>query len=124
LKIECVYCHTKAVTGDRAGFPSASKCMICHREVAKDTETIGRLAALAGDTLIVPEKPLYQLPDFVVFSHARHKTQQISCATCHGDVWAEDIVKVQLRMKMKACIDCHKTNHATVVCNACHELTQ
>jgi putative intracellular protease/amidase len=124
LKIECVYCHAKAVTGERAGFPSASKCMVCHREVAKDTQTIQRLAALAADTLIVPGKPLYQLPDFVTFSHARHKTQQVSCTTCHGDVWAEDVVKVQLRMKMKACVDCHKTNHATVVCTACHELTQ
>ena len=124
LKIECVYCHAKAVAGERAGFPSASRCMVCHREVAKDTEAVQRLAALAADTLIVPEKPLYQLPDFVIFSHARHKTEQISCAGCHGDVWAEDVVKLQLRMKMKACVDCHKTHHATVVCTACHELTQ
>ena len=47
-----------------------------------------------------------------------------TCASCHGDVWAEDVVKPQLPMKMKACVDCHKTNHATVVCTACHELTQ
>jgi hypothetical protein len=92
--------------------------MVCHRD------TVRRLAALPANTLIVPEKPLYQLPDFVFFSHARHKTQQISCATCHGDVWADDVVKAQLRMMMKACVDCHKTHHATVVCTACHELTQ
>jgi hypothetical protein len=124
LKIECVYCHAKGLTGERAGFPAASKCMVCHREVAKDTETVRRLTHLAADALIVPEKPLYQLPDFVTFSHARHKTDRISCASCHGDVWAEDVVKAQLPMKMKACVDCHKTNHATVVCTACHELTQ
>ena len=110
-----MYCHAKAVTGERAGFPAASKCIVCHRE---------RLAGLAPDTPIVPEKPLYVLPDFVIFSHARHKTSPISCASCHGDVWAQDTVKAQLSMKMKACIDCHKTHHATVVCTACHELSQ
>jgi hypothetical protein len=116
LKIECVYCHAKAISAERAGFPSASRCMTCHRQ--------GGAPALAPETPIVPATPIYVLPDFVIFSHARHKTEQISCATCHGNVWAEDVVKPQLRMKMKACIDCHKTNHATVVCTACHELSQ
>ena len=124
LKIECVYCHIKAVTGERAGFPTASKCMVCHREAAKGAETVRRLAALAADALIVPQKPLYLLPDFVFFSHARHKTLHISCASCHGDVWTDDALKPQLRMRMKACVDCHKAHQATVVCTACHELTQ
>jgi hypothetical protein len=119
-----VYCHAKAVSGDRAGFPAASKCMVCHREVAKDTATVQRLAALANDTPIVPEKPLYVLPDFVFFSHARHNTEKVSCHTCHGNVWAEDAVKAQLRMRMKACVDCHKIHHAVVTCTACHELSQ
>jgi hypothetical protein len=117
LKMECAYCHQKAATAERAGFPAASKCMVCHREVAK-------LAALAPDTAIVPEKPLYILPDFVFFSHARHKTEKVSCETCHGKVWAADTVKLQLSMKMKACVDCHKASHATVTCTACHELSQ
>jgi Class III cytochrome C family len=121
LKIECVYCHAKAASGERAGFPAASKCMVCHREAAKDAEPIRRLAALAADTTIVPEKPLYVLPDFVFFSHARHKKE---CQTCHGNVWAGDTVTQQLQMKMKACIDCHKENHAVVTCTVCHELGQ
>jgi hypothetical protein len=29
-----------------------------------------------------------------------------------------------LRMKMKACVDCHKANHAAVTCTLCHELSQ
>jgi hypothetical protein len=115
LKIECIQCHAKALAGERAGFPLASKCIVCHRELAK---------RLSADAPIVPEKPLYVLPDFVIFSHARHKTDRISCVACHGDVWADDVVKAQLPMKMKACVDCHKTNHAIVVCTACHELTQ
>jgi hypothetical protein len=62
---------------------------------------------------ITPEKPVYVLPDFVVFSHARHKT---ACLTCHGEH--------PLAMKMKACVDCHKTNKAAVTCTACHDLSQ
>ena len=121
LKVECAYCHEKAATAERAGFPAASKCMVCHREVAKDAVPIQRLAAVDKDTAIVPEKSVYQLADFVFFSHARHK---VSCDSCHGNVWASDVVKQKLSMKMKACVDCHKANHATVTCTACHELSQ
>ena len=123
LKLECVYCHAKAATGERAGFPAAAKCMLCHREVKKDAEPIQRLAALAEDTRVAPEKPLYALPDFVFFSHAKHKTK-VSCDTCHGNVWADDEVKRKLAMKMKACVNCHKASHATITCTACHELSQ
>ena len=120
--MECVYCHEKAAASERAGFPAASKCMVCHQEAAKDAESIQRLAALPKDTKIAPEKPLYKLPDFVFFSHARHKAK-VSCDTCHGNVWAGDTVKLQLS-KMKACVDCHKSSRATVTCTACHELSQ
>ncbi len=125
LKLECVYCHEKALTGERAAFPAASKCMLCHAQVAKDAEPITRLAALAKfKTRIVPEKPVYRLPDFVNFSHARHKSETITCETCHGNVWTSSVIVAQLRMKMKACVDCHKANHAVVTCTVCHELLQ
>ncbi len=111
LKLQCAYCHQTAATAERAGFPAASKCLLCHRPVAEDT-------------VIVPEKPLYTLPDFVFFSHARHTAKKVSCDTCHGNVWAADTLKLVLSMKMKACMDCHKASHATVTCTACHELSQ
>jgi c(7)-type cytochrome triheme protein len=98
--------------------------MLCHREVAKDSPSVRRLAALAGDTPVVPKRAVYQLPDFVIFSHASHKKGKISCNTCHGNVWAQDSVKLELNMKMKACIDCHKKYQATVNCTTCHELNQ
>jgi hypothetical protein len=124
LKIECAYCHEKALTGERAGFPAASKCMVCHAQVAKDAEAIVRLAALARDATVQPQKPVYRLPDFVTFSHARHKTEAVSCGTCHGNVWMSNVIVQQLPMRMKACIDCHKANHAAVACTTCHELFQ
>jgi Class III cytochrome C family. len=118
------YCHGAAAAGPRAGFPAAEQCMRCHREVGKDSPAVRRLAALPAETPVVPEKPLYQLPDFVIFSHARHGAGKISCDTCHGNVWAQDSLKLELNMKMKPCIDCHKKYRATVNCTACHELNQ
>jgi Cytochrome c7 and related cytochrome c/Class III cytochrome C family len=124
MKLDCSYCHEDSQTGLRAGFPAVSQCMKCHATVAKNSEQIKKLALLSGDTRIIPEKPVYKLPDFVVFSHARHKTGGIECAACHGNVWESDIVELQLPMKMKACVDCHKTNHAAVTCTTCHEAFQ
>jgi hypothetical protein len=124
LKIECAYCHEKALTGERAGFPAASKCMVCHAQVAKEAAAIVRLAALAKDAVVKPEKPIYRLPDFVTFSHTRHKTEAISCGTCHGNVWTSNVIVQQLPMRMKACVDCHKANRAAVTCTTCHELLQ
>ncbi|MBT9333371.1 cytochrome c3 family protein [Paracidobacterium acidisoli] len=124
LKINCTYCHTGAETGVHADFPVQSKCMACHAQVDKDAEPIKQLAALPPDTHITPEKPVYTLPDFVTFSHARHKAAGAACAACHGDVWASDVVQPHLPMRMKACIDCHRENHAQVTCTTCHEAFQ
>ena len=95
--------------------------MTCHRAMPKDADPLKKLAALPASTLVVPEKPLYKLPDFVFFSHARHKAGNVECATCHGDVWQADVVELKLPMRMKACIDCHRENSAPVKCNSCHE---
>jgi hypothetical protein len=124
LKIDCTYCHAQALTGTRAGLPPQAKCMACHAQVAKDTDEIKKLAALTKDTQIVPEKPVYKLPDFVMFSHARHKTAGVDCATCHGNVWESDVVEPHLPMRMKACVDCHKAKQAPVTCTTCHEAFQ
>ena len=32
-----------------------------------------------------------------------------------------DVVEPELKMKMKACVDCHRVNHAAVTCTTCHE---
>ena len=64
------------------------------------------------------------LADFVFFSHAKHRTANITCQKCHGNVWEQEVVTQVLPMTMKACITCHKTAHAKVGCTTCHELNQ
>jgi hypothetical protein len=36
----------------------------------------------------------------------------------------QERVQRVLAMKMKACVDCHTAERATVTCTACHELSQ
>jgi Cytochrome c7 and related cytochrome c len=73
---------------------------------------------------VKPTKPVYVLPDFVFFSHAKHAAAKIGCDRCHGDVWQQAVIRPVLAMKMSACVDCHKARQATVVCTKCHELSQ
>ena len=124
MNMQCTNCHEAAETGTRAGFPDAAKCMTCHVQIDKDSEPIKKLAALPGDTRIVPPKAVYKLPEFVVFSHATHKNGGVECAACHGDVRGMDVVELHLPMRMKACVDCHKEKHAPVTCTTCHEAFQ
>ena len=115
LKLDCGYCHTTAKTGERASYPEASVCMTCHREMAKTLSKTDR---------IEPETSVYMLAEFAYFSHAKHHSARIACQKCHGDVWTMEEVTQVLPMTMKACVSCHRANHAPTACNKCHELGQ
>ena len=124
LKIECKYCHASVEDESLAGFPAAAKCMTCHRTIKSDSPDIQRLAALPAGRKPFPSQRVYTLPDYVFFSHARHRRAEVDCRTCHGDVLAGSVVTKQVSTSMKACVDCHKVRRATIACNACHELSQ
>jgi len=124
LKIECKYCHPTVEQDALAGFPTAAKCMTCHRTVKPESPEIQRLAALPAGRKPYPSQRVYTLADYVFFSHARHRQAEIDCKRCHGDVGAQDVVTKQAPTSMKACVDCHKAHRATTACNACHELSQ
>jgi formate-dependent nitrite reductase cytochrome c552 subunit len=72
----------------------------------------------------IPTKRVYKLPDFVIFSHARHLNAKIDCVRCHGPVQERDRVDLEVDHSMKACLNCHRQSKATVVCLSCHELGQ
>ncbi len=124
MKLQCVFCHETATTGAKASFPVEAKCMVCHQAVKRDSETIKKLAAIPKDAHIVPEKPLYKLPEFVYFSHARHSSANIRCEQCHGNVFEQDVVELHMPMRMKACVDCHKAKSVASTCTTCHEAIQ
>jgi c(7)-type cytochrome triheme protein len=72
----------------------------------------------------IPSRRVYELPEFVLFSHRAHSTAEVECSKCHGAVMEQETVKLQQPLKMKWCVDCHKQNKAAVSCNLCHELGQ
>ncbi|MCU1260109.1 MAG: hypothetical protein JWO80_2994, partial [Bryobacterales bacterium] len=67
---------------------------------------------------------VYEAPDFVFFSHAKHAAARVECKGCHGDVMLQEFVQLQQPVKTKWCVDCHKASRAPTACNTCHELGQ
>ncbi len=105
----CTRCHQTALTGARAGFPTGKSCQPCHRGVPLNK-------------LILPPPPaVYRLLAYVLFRHSQHAGKGIKCDACHGDVWSQDPIEPVLAMTMKACVDCHRTNHAS---SDVHDLPQ
>jgi len=109
LKLKCVSCHATAATGDIAGFPAMKQCQVCHVSMAERT---------------IPSRRVYEVPDFVFFNHGKHAVANVECHTCHGDVSKQVTIMVHQPVRMKWCVDCHKTSKAPVGCNTCHELGQ
>ena len=107
LKLKCASCHTGADKEVRAGLPEVGRCQTCH--VSMQDRATTELAA--------------KLPDFVNFSHGQHAAAKLECSACHGDAYKQSAAIVK-PLRMKVCVDCHKTHKATVVCNVCHELGQ
>jgi hypothetical protein len=109
MKLKCTACHATAETGAQAGFPAFAKCQTCHPEMEERK---------------IPSTRVYRVKDFVFFGHARHAEAKVECATCHGNVYQTEALKVERPLTMAACVACHKERKATIACNVCHELGQ
>lgn len=104
--LKCLDCHAGAATQVRAGLPAASACSRCHQDLQGGVDWVR----------------VYKLPDFVVFSHARHA--KTSCTECHGPVATRDVLAKEVSTSMAQCLACHRTKKAPTACNVCHELGQ
>lgn len=121
---KCVDCHTTAENGIRAGLPEAARCMLCHRAVQSGSPAIATLRQHAAASRPVPWVRVYQLPDFVSFSHAKHAQAKVACNECHGPVETRDVLAKEVSTGMASCMNCHAQRKAAVTCNVCHELGQ
>lgn len=97
-------------------FPPESLCMGCHRSVAANKPAIRKLAAARHP---IAWERVYELPEFVWFSHTRHR--RAPCATCHGEVAQRDELHVEVQIDMKFCRSCHQKTGARDKCGTCHE---
>jgi hypothetical protein len=69
----------------------------------------------------IPWVRIYQLPEYVYFSHSlHHEKAKIGCELCHGPVAERDTITKEKAISMTACMDCHSERGASVKCNRCH----
>jgi hypothetical protein len=121
--IPCVLCHQTATAGETAGMPAAEVCMACHQSVAAGSPVIRKVSNYARQHKPIPWVRVYRLQDFVFFSHKRHAGATVACSACHGHVCESDVLKQEIKLSMMFCVGCHKTEKATLKCNACHTLS-
>ena len=129
FSIPCLYCHTMAYEGRHATLPSTDVCMNCHSTVGQDKEWVIALKAYDDDDRPIPWVKVHDLPDFAYFDHSAHLTalddqgkQKVDCADCHGAVEETDVVRVENRLNMGWCLDCHRKPEmqAATDCVTCH----
>jgi len=118
----CQDCHQIASDGWAMQYPPEEKCMTCHATIKTDSPAIKKLAAYAAQKKPVPWVQIYQVPDYVYFSHRTHVTKaKIDCAACHGPVRERDVLTKEKSTSMATCINCHKEKGARVGCRTCHD---
>ena len=123
LGLKCQQCHPNPDPGAAMTIPTAARCMECHATIAKDKPAIQKLAEFFKDEQPIPWVRVYTVPKWVSWNHRAHLRAGTTCDACHGDVAQMDVlVQVTNVTKMAGCLDCHRTKHATMKCDSCHDL--
>ena len=111
IELKCVDCHSTVAKDAGAGLPGAAKCAACHKAPHRASSPVQWVR-------------VYKVPDFVMFSHARHVNGNVQCADCHGSVPERDVLAKEVPTNMVSCMNCHASRGASNACNVCHELGQ
>jgi hypothetical protein len=121
-QMECLDCHTGALTGPRATIPDVRWCMTCHMTIATDKPAVQQTAAYFKRGEDIPWQRVYGWNDeaHVRFNHAPHLAASVQCATCHGDVGSMKVARRVVDHSMGFCITCHKEKKASIDCVTCH----
>lgn len=96
--------------------------MVCHATIKVESPAIKRLAAYAAEKKPIPWVQVYQVPDYVYFSHRTHiQKAKLECEVCHGPVREREVIIKEKDTSMQACISCHREKGAPVGCRTCHD---
>lgn len=118
--VNCFFCHPNATRSSNAGLPPVEKCYLCHRVIASKFAPIAKVVDHYKRKQPIVWNRVYQLPDFVHFSHQAHLAKPFDCGECHGNVAKMDRVGQNQKMDMNWCITCHWKNNAPDACVTCH----
>lgn len=121
LKLQCKMCHPNPDPGEMMTVAAAPKCMQCHSAVKTDSPSIQKLAAFAKNDREIKWARVYQIPEFVRFSHRAHLESGNQCAECHGAVAQRDQLFRETNLSMGGCMDCHRMKKASIDCMYCHD---
>ncbi len=122
--VKCLDCHTGAASKERAGLPNVDQCLLCHDSIKRESPEIQKLAAVSKRGEKLDWVRVYEVPDFVFFSHANHIKAGEQCTTCHGDVQQRDVLAKEVSTSMIECMNCHLAREASRKCHLCHDLGQ
>ncbi len=106
--IDCLYCHSSAVSSSRAGIPSSELCMGCHAQIWSASPALAPLRDSYFRDRPIVWRRVNQLPDFVHFDHSAHLARGVACETCHGRVDLMAGVYPEHSLTMSWCLDCHR----------------
>ena len=121
--LECTDCHTGAETEAFATIPDIETCLGCHEQAVTDSREEEKIRELARAGSGIPWIQVYEVPDHVYFSHARHVAiAELACEECHGEVKTREapFTKPLVELSMDFCLDCHRERGASEDCIACH----
>jgi hypothetical protein len=121
-KTDCIYCHSFAQISKTAGIPPLNVCMNCHLLVRNGSRSgafeISKIVDASGDKVPVEWIKVYNLPDYVFFSHAQHTgAGNLNCTECHGNVQEMNRIVQVSDLSMGWCIDCHRTRNVNFKTN-------
>ncbi|MBI1355298.1 MAG: hypothetical protein GC160_13195 [Acidobacteria bacterium] len=122
LGLKCRDCHTIPDPGDFATYPAEAKCTACHAAIKTDSPHIQKLLAAEKAGEPIAWNRVYQLPEYVYFSHAVHVIDaKVECSACHGDVASRDVLFQEKPISMYSCMGCHTKYDAPNDCELCHD---
>jgi len=120
-EVPCSFCHSYVEQYDSAGIPRADLCATCHSAMPQDDPRIQRLFEYVNEGEQIPWVRLYEVPQYVHFSHKWHVRAGVECSTCHGDIGESEIAVRHMTYEMDWCVTCHEEQDAPIDCVTCHQ---
>ena len=124
--MDCMFCHFSAERSVDAGIPPVSVCAGCHQVIPGRNlpEEVAKVMQYWADQEPIPWVRIYKISDHAHFPHMRHVAAGFECQQCHGEVQLVTVINERDPVwggdNMGWCIDCHRTEEASVDCSVCH----
>jgi len=119
-QMPCLYCHMHATESAVASVPPVKTCMGCHDLIGTDKPEVEKLTEFREDSRPIEWVKVYDLPDYVRFSHERHVRAGVECEKCHGPVREMTVVQKHSSLSMGWCLGCHRDMSVDIDCFICH----